>query len=266
MARIFFLGSGGGRWNTIAQHRATGGFRIELEKEQIHVDPGPGAIVKCKEFGINARKTTAVACTHCHLDHYNDLEIMVEAMSMGEKKRGVLLGSRSVLDGFEKFEAVISGYHRSLPERVEILEPGKSIVLGECAVLPLRTKHEDPTCCGLRFNTKFGEISYTSDTEYFEGLAELHKGARVMVVNVMRPDSDRIPGHLCTEDVVTLLRETRPEVAILQHFGIKMVFAHPQLQAKRVENESGVRVVPAKDGMGFILDGKEQLTLDGFEK
>lgn len=266
MSRIFFLGSGGGRWNTIAQHRATGGFRIELEREQIHVDPGPGAIAKCKEFGINARKTSAVACTHCHLDHYNDLEVMVEAMSMGEKKKGVLLGSRSVLEGFESFEAVVSEYHKSLPERVEILEPEKSIGLGECTVLPLRTKHDDPTCCGLRFRTKFGDVSYTSDTEYFEGLAELHKGARILVVNVMRPDASRIPGHLCTEDAIKLLKETMPEVAVLQHFGIKMVFANPQLQAKRAERESGVKVIAASDGMRLDLERMEQLTLAGFGK
>ncbi len=266
MARIFFLGSGGGRWNTIAQHRATGGFRIELEKEQVHVDPGPGAIVKCREFGINARKTSVVACTHCHLDHYNDLEIVVEAMSMGEEKKGILLGSRSVLEGFEKFEPAVSAYHKGLPKRVEVLEAGKKIMLEECGITPTRTKHEDPTCCGLRFSTKFGDISCVSDTEYFEGLAEEHKNARMLIVNLMRPDSDRIPGHLCTEDVIKLVREAKPETVILQHFGIKMIFANPQIQARRVEKETGVRVIAAADGMAFGLEAGGQKTLSAFGK
>lgn len=264
MSRIFFLGSGGGRWNTIGQNRATAGFRIELVREQIHVDPGPGAIVKCREFGIDPRKTTAVACTHCHLDHYNDLEVMVEAMSMGDAKRGVLLGARSVLDGYEKFEPVLSDYHLKLPARVEMLEAGKRIELDECPIVPAGTRHEDPTCCGLRFKTGFGDVSYTSDTEYFDGLSGLHEGSRILILNVMRPDSNRIPGHLCTDDAIRVIKEAHPEMAVLQHFGLKMIFANPQMQAKRAEKECGVKVVAAHDGMTLGLERDEQLTLQGF--
>ena len=42
MVRITFLGTGGGRFATIYQARATGGFYIE-DGRNLHVDPGPGA-------------------------------------------------------------------------------------------------------------------------------------------------------------------------------------------------------------------------------
>ena len=44
--KLQFLGTGGGRFATISQKRMTGGFRIDdMGKRNIHVDPGPGALV-----------------------------------------------------------------------------------------------------------------------------------------------------------------------------------------------------------------------------
>ena len=45
--KLTFLGSGGGRFATITQKRMTGGFRIDdIDGMNIHVDPGPGALVE----------------------------------------------------------------------------------------------------------------------------------------------------------------------------------------------------------------------------
>ena len=45
MDKITFLGSGGGRIVVAHQLRSTGGFVINIGTKQIHVDPGPGALV-----------------------------------------------------------------------------------------------------------------------------------------------------------------------------------------------------------------------------
>jgi hypothetical protein len=45
MFEIVFLGTGGGRFSMITQKRRTGGLRVISEKMNVHVDPGPGALI-----------------------------------------------------------------------------------------------------------------------------------------------------------------------------------------------------------------------------
>ncbi|MDH3366035.1 MAG: MBL fold metallo-hydrolase, partial [Thermoplasmata archaeon] len=94
MVRITFLGTGGGRFATIYQARATGGFYIE-DGRNIHVDPGPGALVRMRSVGLDPMNTHAILISHCHPDHYMDAEILIEAMTEGgTRKQGVLEASR----------------------------------------------------------------------------------------------------------------------------------------------------------------------------
>ncbi|MDP3035798.1 MAG: MBL fold metallo-hydrolase, partial [Methanobacteriaceae archaeon] len=42
---------------TITQKRMTGGFRIDdIDGKNIHIDPGPGALVRSYQFGLDPLK------------------------------------------------------------------------------------------------------------------------------------------------------------------------------------------------------------------
>ena len=83
----------------------------------------------------------------------------------------------------------------------------------------LKTKHSDPFAIGFKIYTDSGAI-YTSDTEYFKGI-EQYLGSRIMILNVTRPNGDKIPFHLSTEDAEYCER-VNPEVAVITHIGYKM--------------------------------------------
>ncbi|MFQ6135654.1 MAG: MBL fold metallo-hydrolase [Candidatus Hydrothermarchaeales archaeon] len=255
---LVFLGSGGGRWVTLTQRMRTGGFRIH-DNENIHVDPGPGALIAMHEERIDPLKTDAVFVTHCHPDHYNDAEILIEAMTGGAtRKRGALAGSGSVLVGSDTLGPAISKYHQSKVLERCVLKLGQKVEVGDVTIEALPTKHSDPSTVGLKFYTDAGTITYSSDTEYFDGLLEEYRDSQILVLNTMRPASNRIPWHLCTDDAITILKEVRPKLAILNHFGMKMLGIRYK-ETKRVEEESGVKTLPADDGMRLnisdILEG-----------
>ena len=113
--KITFLGSGGGRFSAISQRRMTGGFRIDnLGGKNYHIDPGPGALIRTYQFGFDPRNLSGVVVTHAHTDHYNDAEILIEAMTRGMTRHfGTIVGCESVLNGFEKWGPCISSYHQS---------------------------------------------------------------------------------------------------------------------------------------------------------
>jgi len=74
-------------------------------------------------------------------------------------------------------------------------------------------------------------------------------------------------GHMSTEDAVQILSEVKPEVAILTHFGAKMIFAGPQVEAKFVEQQTGIPVIAAIDGMRVRVGKKIHfLTAKGEQK
>lgn len=253
--KITFLGTGGGRFSAISQRRMTGGFRIDnLNGKNYHVDPGPGALVRTYQFGFDPRNLDGVFISHAHTDHYNDAEILIEAMTRGmTKEYGVILGNKSVLDGFERWGPAISKYHQSHSKKY-VLEENKVEDMGGFSIKGTKTVHGDPKGIGFQIDYKGFKISYTSDTGYFEELSEYHKDADILIASVLRPGNKSIKGHLCSRNFIELLKKVKPKLAIMTHFGLKMLSIDPIDEAKRITRESGVKTLAAFDGMSFEVN------------
>ena len=249
-AEIILLGTGGGRFATITQKRRTAGIRIISKKLNLHLDPGPGALVHSIEEGLDPQKINAVFVSHSHPDHYTDAEVLIEAMTRGmTKKRGVLAAARSVLKGNNVCEPSISKYHQRMPARLIEAVPNMKFEVDNFNISVTESKHTDPDTVGFRFETKeFGDFAYTSDTEYFEGIGKYYEGVRLLILCVMRPSGKPWKGHMTTDDAIKIIEETSPEQAVLTHFGMQMIFKGPAGQAKLIEEKTGVPTVAALDG------------------
>jgi len=260
MLEIIFLGTGGGRFATITQKRRTGGIRLisEQEKINIHVDPGPGALVYSLEMGLDPQKIRAIFVSHSHLDHANDAEPLIEAMSEGTtKKRGVLVASRSVLRGNDVCESSISRYHQAMPERVIEATPGISFEIDGINVTVCKAVHSDPDAVGFRFETKdFGGFAYMPDSEYFSDVSKFYGGLRLLILSVLRPSGQPWEGHMTTDDAIKIIEETQPEMALITHFGMQMILKGPEREAELIEKKTGVLTRAATDGMRVLL-GKD---------
>ncbi len=250
---IHFLGSGGGRWVTLTQKLRTGGIRLHAEAK-VHLDPGPGAVLSMAQAGLNPLDTDAVFVTHSHPDHYTDSHVMIEAMTRGMRtRRGIFGGSRSVVLGEGDAGPVVTKYHLGKVGETHVITPGGTVSTLSFRVRGLEARHSDPTTVGLSFEFEDGVVAYTSDTEYFQGMSQSYEEARVLIINVIRPASRRIPWHLCTEDVIKILEEVKPELAILNHFGMNMIGVASR-EAERVQKATGVRTVAAKDFMRVVVN------------
>jgi len=249
MTSITFLGTGGGRFATIYQVRATGGMYIN-DGVRIHLDPGPSALMNMRRLALDPAKTDAVMISHCHPDHYADAEMLVEGMTRGGLRRyGALIGSVSALDGGEGFRAAVSPYHKSIVARAESVRPGDEVDIDGLKVAVTPTSHTDPQGVGFRFSTSSGDISYVGDSELTDEVAAAHKGSRAVIMNVTRPLKARVPKHLSTEDAAELAERTGAEVAILTHFGMKLVREGVGRQVRYIESHSKARVIAAEDLM-----------------
>ena len=254
MSFIKFLGTAGARFVVGKQLRASGGVWLSLGEQNIMLDPGPGALVKCQSSRpkLNPEKLDAVIITHNHIDHSNDVNIILEAMTEGgRRKRGTLFATRESLED----DPVVRQYVRGYIEDIQVLTEGGEYQVGDVKfATPVRHIHGAETY-GVRFQLPELTLSFVVDTYFFPELAQ-HYAADVMVLHVVREpwDPDKRIQHLSVEDAKSIIAEAKPKVAIITHFGMTMLRAKPWVIAERMSDDLGIRVVAASDGMTFDLD------------
>ena len=253
--KITFLGSGGGRFSAISQRRMTGGFRIDnVGGKNYHIDPGPGALVRTYQFGFDPRNLSGIFVSHAHTDHYNDAEILIEAMTRGMTRfNGTIFGSTSVLEGYDKWGPCISSYHQSKSKRI-VLKPGVVNEVDNIKVKGTKTNHGDPAGTGFQIDYNGFKVSYTSDTGYFDELADYHEGADILIASVLRPGNKSINGHMCSRNFIDLINKVNPKVAVMTHLGLKMISNNPVVEAKKISKQTGVKTIAAFDGLSFNVN------------
>jgi len=248
---IKFLGTAGARFVMIKQLRASGGLWLSYKGTNLLIDPGPGSIVRCASSRPKLDPTSldGIILTHRHLDHSNDINVMIEAMTEGGfKKRGVVFVSSDALDS----DPIILSHVRSLPDKIINLKEGQEYTLGNIKfTTPKRHTHSVETY-GLKFLLDKITISLIADTRYFQGIEELYK-ADIVIINLVffepRPGID----HLNIEEAKRIIKEIRPDTAILTHFGMSMLKKKPHDLAEKMKEELGINVVAAYDGMKIVL-------------
>lgn len=223
---------------------------------QVHVDPGPGALVRAlsAQPPCNPRELDALLLSHKHLDHSNDVNIMIEAMTSGGfHKRGALFAPQDALSG----EPVVFPYAQRFVERVQVVtERGGPYAIGD-VVLRTSVKHVHAVeTYGMHFTYAGTTVSYLPCGRAFDGLADDYRSHNpdVLIVNVLRYRDGMDVDHLTFDQACEIFAHVRPRVCVMQHFGTQMLEAGPEKLAREMEEELGLRVIAAHDEMRLDVD------------
>ncbi|MBU1262448.1 MBL fold metallo-hydrolase [bacterium] len=244
---IKFLGTAGARFAVARQTRASGGIWLSLSDTNIHIDPGPGALVRAisSKPKLDPQRLNGIILSHKHLDHSGDINVLIEAMTdSGRKKQGVVLCPKDSLGD----DPVIFRYLRDYPERIEVLKDGLPLKIKDVEITPFRHIHSDVETYGMRFATRKISLSYIADTRFFPELSCLYK-AEVIVICLLLDKAKEGVDHLCIEDVKRLIAEISPNLAILTHFGMTILKGKPKTLADEISALTGIKTIAAYDGM-----------------
>jgi len=247
--RLVFLGTAGARYAAFGFLRQAGGLYFGFENSFLHLDPGPGAFVHAHRKGIDPHWTEVVLLSHRHLDHCADANHILEAMTLGGKrKRGVLMCPS---DAVEEDPVVLEFVRNHLKEVAKVGE-GFSRAFGSWEVIfPIKNIHGVETY-GAKFRYKGLTLSYTSDTRFFEGLVDVYGGSNLLILNTTMLKKNPLIDHLSAEEAEVLIAEIKPDLAVLTHFGRTMLSAKPWEVARKIGERTGIRTVAAYDNM--VLD------------
>jgi ribonuclease BN (tRNA processing enzyme) len=252
---ITFLGTAGARFVVTKQFLASGGAWLKFGGTEILLDPGPGCLVHSVKRKLDASKLKAIILSHKHLDHSGDINIMIEAMTEGgRKQRGVVFAPSDALNE----GAVILPYLRSFPQKIDILSEGGSYSIeGISFETPVKHRHTVETY-GFVFKTSRHTLSWITDTKYFDKLPSYYR-AELLIINVVLLETRDGVDHLSIPEARQIIVEAKPKAAILTHFGMSIWRAKPWELARKISEDTGIKVVAARDGMRFDLARLEEL-------
>ncbi|HVN67380.1 MAG TPA: MBL fold metallo-hydrolase, partial [Candidatus Sulfotelmatobacter sp.] len=184
-----------------------------------------------------------------HLDHAADINVMMEALSLGgHEKQGTVLAPADALGGSEP---VIFKYVRPYVDKLTVLKEKKLYRIGNLTIkAAVRHRHGVETY-GLVIRGGGRTVSYITDTKYFPELAR-HYERDVVIISVLSPGPTPFD-HLSVEDARPIIKTLKPKVAILTHFGMRMLKARPWAVAEQLSKELGTKVIAASDGLTFPL-------------
>ncbi|MCX8126751.1 MAG: MBL fold metallo-hydrolase [Dehalococcoidia bacterium] len=230
---------------------ASGGSWLNFGGTEILLDPGPGCLVHAVKRKLDPTRLAAIVLSHKHLDHSGDINVMIEAMTDGgRRERGRGFAPSDALNS--ESDPVVLRYLRSFPEAIEVLVEGGKYRVGDVEfATPVRHHHGVETY-GFVFQTPRHTLSWITDTRFFPELTHHYHG-EFLVINVVRYQAGSPFDHLSVPEVKHIIQEVRPRAAIITHFGMTMWQARPWEVAKQLTEETGIRVVSARDGLSFDL-------------
>ena len=240
------MGTAGARFMVARQVAASGGLYLEDGDTRIAMDPGPGAIVQYAKRGIDLTTLDAIVLSHRHLDHTSDVNVMIEAMTDGGfQHRGRLFCPPDALDD----DPVVLRYVRRFPREIVRLEPNTTYDVGSISFTSSDRHVHQVQTFGFRFGDRLG---WVTDSEYYDGIAEQHSAPVMVLHTVLLHCRPGLP-HLCVDDVERIVRDARPKVAYLTHYGMTVWNAKPEDIAERMSARLGVDVRAAHDGLTVEL-------------
>ncbi len=252
---LLFLGTSGARFSMMYQMRASGGMWIRINRKNFVIDPGPGALVKICEMlpDLDPTKIDAIILTHRHIDHSNDLNVLVESMTFGGRtRRGTLvIPEDSLVEG----SSILLEHLRKHIDRLHTWQEDKDIDLdGHIRIRGKKLIHHGVECFGFTLESETTPIiGLISDTRLKDHWLEHFSESRILIANITLLKKIERIDHLSIEEVPYILRKLNPELMLINHMGTSILEAGPDNLAKALCTPL-TSVIAARDGMLVDLD------------
>jgi phosphoribosyl 1,2-cyclic phosphate phosphodiesterase len=218
---------------------------VQSETTNILVDAGPD--IKNQLFPLGLKKIDALLITHTHSDHVAGLDDLRAFFWPDRVDLPIYATSTHGRDIFERFPYLFNKLASSPsyfvpPMRLEEIEAGRSIRLGDVDIDIFHQEHGTTTSLGFLFNQKFG---YSTDVlEMSDAVLDALAGVPLWIVEALRDTPHQAHSH--NEQTFEWIARVKPGRAVLTHLGLESDYE--TLAAACPPNTE-----PGVDGMVFNL-------------
>ncbi len=211
--------------------RAASGYRLSYAGQHLHLDFGPGNLLRLAEAGEEGWEVERILFSHYHIDHHADLLPLLFLRStlrydpeLGPRKKPLrLYGPRGLREIYEGWVGIYGAWVEDGGLEIQEFGSGEGgeMRIGPFEVTAYPARHSQPAFCyRIRMGAKV--FAYSGDSGPGPGLVAACKGADYAILECSFPSPS--PGHLCPAELRSLLEEAQPKRVGLTHF-------YPEMEA-----------------------------------
>jgi ribonuclease BN (tRNA processing enzyme) len=202
--------------------RGSPGYLVRSGSTLALMDSGPGTLVRIIQAGFRLEEITHLFYSHTHVDHTADLAPFLFTSrnpSNPRKAPLTIAGSEEFLEFFRSLSELYGPWIEAATFPLVLAELGiRQGQMGNLSVSACRVPHI-ASSIALRLEDRQGRsLVYSGDTGESDDLAELARGADLLLIEASFPDDQGIEGHLTPSQAGAIAARARPDKVVLTHF------------------------------------------------
>lgn len=194
MAQLILLGTGAALSDATREHTY---LVVTGEREAVLIDCAGSPVQRLLKAGVSLDRIDHIILTHHHPDHIYGLSILLLDMWLAGRKKPLyihaladtLRATRRLMRAFEweRFKNFFPIEFRCVPKRYR----SPHLITDEFVVSTIPTRHIIPTIA-VRVEARESRraITYSSDTEMLDDVADLARGAYILIHEATTLDTD----------------------------------------------------------------------------
>ncbi len=184
--------------------RSQSGLLIEGDSLLL-LDCGAGTLNRLSEAGKSPLDINTVFLSHLHLDHVSDLLALAKARYLMGTSWLSLYGPKDSASWLKALQAIYP-YLAEMVISVHELEAGDHLDLGEYSIKTARAVHSVPALA-YSISTESRAIVYSGDTEPCPEVAELARGADLLIHECSFPEGMQVSNHTTPRKLGEMVKE-----------------------------------------------------------
>jgi phosphoribosyl 1,2-cyclic phosphate phosphodiesterase len=198
--------------------RTRASILVATETTRILVDTSPD--MRAQLLAANVNHLDAVIWTHDHADHCHGIDDLRQIFhARGNPVRG--LARPDTLQRLQqRFDYAFTGYAGYPPMVGAEILPDR-LRIGDIDIAVVDQPHGKITSAGLRFSTRSGSISYSTDFNILTNdMATLYQESTIWIVDALRREPH--PTHPTLSQVIDWTTRLQPKRTVLMHLDQSM--------------------------------------------
>jgi ribonuclease BN (tRNA processing enzyme) len=239
---VLVLGSGGPE---LTDQRASTSYLVRVDSTgRVLIDTGTGSALRFEQSGENFGDIQAIAFTHLHVDHSQDLPAFVKGSYfvnrdtnlavLGPSGQGDYPGVVEFLDALfgtgrgawryldDYLEPELESAWKLLPQEVDINGAGITVSVGELTLTAVPVHHGPVPALAWRVDGAGSSVVFSGDTSGTgDGLIRLAEGADLLVAHNAVPEGAEPAAlnlHMSPTRIANIAREAGVRKLALSHF------------------------------------------------
>lgn len=246
------------------RQRGDAGISVQVAREHVLLDAGPGSLKKLLEVGVTYRTLDRIFLTHFHPDHCLDLVSILFAMRIPQPARTkplVIYGPRGLTRLYRQLNSAFHGWIAPRTYRLTLKELGETHLAFSGYRVRTKAMDHSTEALGYRLEVrpprqarKAGRggksVVYSGDTDVCKAIVELGRDADLLILECSMTDERKVAGHLTPTECGQLAAQAHCRHLVLTHF--YPVFAGYDIR-RRVRRYFSGRLTLARDLAAFPL-------------